>query len=241
MPQNQRGFFTSHRPSNSDDLRSGNAASADRTTLGVPIAGVDGQAVTLISLGAPAAAATNNISVAAVITGASDAVIGGVLASGGVATLDVERSLQMVSTNAGDTTQVVTVRGFDRYGAALTEVRTLNGTTIVNFVKTFKRVTRISVSATTAGSLSVGTSTVLGLPYAPVAGGFVGGILNENTADAGTYVAPTRVTSTSTTASVRGTYTPAGALNGANIYKLRYAFLNGPTDVEVFGLAQFSS
>lgn len=240
MPQNQRGFFPSHRPSNSDDLRSGNAASADRTTLGVPIAGVDGQAVTLISLGAPAAAATNNIAAAQTITGASNALINGTLASGGVATLDVERSLQMVSSNAGDTTQVVTARGFDKYGAALTEVRTLNGTTIVNFVKTFKRVTQIAFSATTAGTITVGTNTVLGLPYCPVSGGFVGGILNENTADAGTYVAPTRVTSTSTTASVRGTYTPAGALNGANVYKLRYAFLNGPTDVEAFGLAQFA-
>jgi len=241
MPQNQLGLFPSHRPSNSDDLRSGNAAAADRSRFGIPIAGVDGQAVTLISLGAPAVAATNNIVTAAVLTGASDAVIGGVLASGGVATLDVERSLQMVSSNAGDTTQVITVRGFDRYGAAMTEVRTLNGTTIVNFVKAFKRVTRVSTSATTAGNFSMGTNSVLGLPYAPVSGGFVGGILNENTADAGTYVAPNRTASTSTSASVRGTYTAAGALNGTNVYKLRYAFLNGPTDADAYGLAQFSA
>lgn len=232
--------FPQSRLSVSDDIRSGNAVAAGRTKLGIPLEGAEAQAVRTISLGAPAVAAANNISLAQAIAGAADATITGALATSGVATTDVPRGVQVLSTNAGDTTQVVTVTGTDAYGATVVEAITLNGTTPVLGKKAFKTITRVQVSAVMVGNLTVGTSSILGLPYRPVLGGFVRGIANENTADAGTYVAPIRTTSTSTTADVRGTYTPAGTLNATNVFTVTIAIQNGPEDFHAYGIAQFA-
>jgi hypothetical protein len=233
--------FPQHRITNSDDVRTGNAVSSDRTKKGVPLTGEEAQSVVVLSLGAPAAAAANNVCLAQAIAGAANAVINGALASSGVATFDVPRAMQFVSSNAGDTTQTVTITGTDVYGAAMKERVTLNGTTIVQSKKAFKRVTQVAVSAVMAGNLTVGTNTVLGLPYRPVRGGFIRGRLGEDTADAGTYTTPERSASTLTTNDVRGTYTPAGALNGANVYTVVIAMLNGPNDSDAYGIAQFNA
>lgn len=167
---------------------------------------------------APAAAAANNIAAAQAIAGAVDALINGTLAAGGVATLDVPRSLQMVSANAGDTTQTVTVRGTDTVGRAVTETRTLNGTTIVNFLKAFKTVTRISVSATLAGNLTVGTSARLGLPCRIRVGDVVALKANDAVPEAGTIVVGDTAAATAATGDPCGTIVPTTALNGTNIF-----------------------
>jgi hypothetical protein len=52
---------------------------------------------------------------------------------------DVARALQIVSSNA-DTTQTITIRGYDMYGAAMSEAITANGTTPVFGKKAFKEV-----------------------------------------------------------------------------------------------------
>lgn len=131
--------------------------------------------------------------------------------------LDVARCLTVVSNNIGDTTQTVTVTGFDFYGLPMTSRVTLNGTTAVLTPKAFKAVTAIAVSAATAGSTTVGTSDRLGLPYRVTDAGYVShvkwaGVL---AADTGTFV-PAVVTSPSTVllGDVRGLYTPSTASDG---------------------------
>lgn len=227
--------FPPYRLSVTDNLRTGNAVSADRTKAGIPIAGDEGQAVLVLSLGAPSVAAATTVAAAQAVAGA-----GNLTLASTTVTLDVPRCVSIVSANAGDTTQTATVYGRDIYGASLREVITFNGTTPVLGVKAFKYVTQVAISAATAGNVSVGQTGKLGLPYRPVIGGFIRGILGENTADAGTYVAPSRVTATGTTVDVRGTYLPAGTLNGTNVFKVAIAVQNGPADTDAFGVAQFN-
>lgn len=228
-----------HRISRADDIRSGAAESANRVKLGVPLEGTEAQAVRVISLGAPAAADVDGICAAQAVAGAGNATINGALASGGSVTLDVPRGLQVDSSDAGDTTQTVTITGTDVYGKALVETIALNGTTDVEGLKAFKTVAQVAVSAALTGNLTVGTTKRLGLPYRPVRGGFIRGRLGEDTADAGTYVAPSRVTATATTGDVRGTYAGAGTYDGTNIYTVAIAVQNGPDATDAFGVNQF--
>ncbi len=189
---------------------------------------------------APAAAATNNILTAGVLTGGVAASPNGALASGGVATLDVPRSLQMVSANAGDTTQVITVRGFDEYGEALTETRTLNGTTIVNFLKAFKTVVSITSATTSAGNVTMGTTNVLGLPFRAR----LGDILQSNldgAVEAGTRTVADTATPTAATGDIRGTFTPGTAPNGTRQYTVLQWISDNGIDAMGGELGQFKS
>ena len=210
-------------PQFSDDLFLGTATGPHTGVQGagnpsVPAVGVgplgrvyvfDVVPATLSATAVCAAQAISGTNVAALINGAS--------ASGGVATLDVCRALSMISTNAGDTTQTVTVTGTDYYGRVQTETRTLNGTTIVNFLKAFKTVTGVRVSATMAGNLTVGSRDAIGLPYRVTDIAYVQSVKWAATLaqDAGTVVvADTTSPATATTGDVRGTYLPSSAANG---------------------------
>lgn len=208
-------------PSFQDDLYLGSAF----TAAGLPgNAGAAGPIIGIGPLGriyvfdvVPATKATNNVLAAQAVAAAGNATINGALAASGVATLDCARSLQMVSTNAGDTTQTVTVYGTDVFGRVTSQVKTLNGTTIVNFTKAFKTVTRVAVSAALAGNLSMGTTDVLGLPVAVTNAGYVGTVKWNATLaqDAGTFVAADATTATTATNDPRGTYTPSSACDGS--------------------------
>lgn len=165
----------------------------------------------------PATLSTTAVAAAQAVAGAANLTINGASASGGVATMDVARALQMVSTNAGDTTQTVTVTGTDYYGQTQTEVKTLNGTTVVNFLKAFKTVTRVAVSAACAGNVSVGNRDAFGLPFAVTDAAYIASVKWASTlaADAGTFVAAvTTSPNTSSLGDVRGTYLPSSAANG---------------------------
>lgn len=235
--------FPAHRISNTDDLRHGNATAPDRTKRGIPLGGAEAQAVIVVDLGTPVVEDPDGLIESFTTVGAdADVEMDGVLAAttdaDGNVVLDVPRAIVVDSGGADDA--VVTVTGFDAYGQRMVETITMNATTAVLGNKAFKKITSIGVSKAVANGGFIGTTTKLGLPYRPVVGGFVGGILNENTADAGTYAAPIRTTSTATTADVRGTYTPAGALDGTNQYKVRIAVQNGPNDSDAYGIAQFA-
>lgn len=161
------------------------------------------------NFGAPAAAAANNISVSATVTAPANAVIGGALATAGIATMDVPRALVGAWTN----TAIVTIVGTDQYGNVMQEV-SASGTSHVG-TKAFKTVTRITPNATIT-SATFGTGDVLGLPFRVAANGLVAARAN-NAIDAGTFVpAVTTSPATGTTGDVRGTFDPAVALNGSN-------------------------
>jgi hypothetical protein len=166
----------------------------------------------------PATASATAVCAAQAIAAAGNATINGASASGGVATLDVARAVNVDSTNAGDTTQTVTVTGTDYWGQAQTETITMNGTTAVAGLKAFKTITAVAVSAALAGNLTVGSTDVFGLPYRITDAGYIirvgwAGALAE---DAGTFVAAdTTSPATATTGDVRGTYDPSSAANGS--------------------------
>ena len=105
-----------------------------------------------------AAADADGIAAAQAVGGAGDLTLNGALASGGVATLDVPRHVSVVSADVGDTTQTATVTGTDRYGNAISEVLTLNGTTTVKGSKNFKTITQVAMSAATVGNVSAGSA-----------------------------------------------------------------------------------
>ncbi len=93
--------------------------------------------------------------------GAGSLTLDGVFASGGVATLDVQR--QVLFTFVGDeTARTFTVTGTDESGNVITEdVAGVNATTTSTALD-FLTVTDITVDAATAAALTVGTSGVGG-------------------------------------------------------------------------------
>lgn len=64
-------------------------------------------------------------------------------------------TVQMVSDNAGDTTQSVTITMRDATGAIVQDTKTLNGTTPVAFTGTFERFLTISMGTSAAGNVTL--------------------------------------------------------------------------------------
>lgn len=132
--------------------------------------------------------------------------------------LDTPRTVSLDSSSAGDTTQTATVYGYDVYGQAMSEAVALNGQTEVYTKKAFKSVTRIAISALTAGNINAGFTDTLGLPVRVTNAGYIVSAKWDNTLadDAGTFVAAdTTSPATTTTDDVRGTYVPSSAADGS--------------------------
>lgn len=187
-----------------------------------------------IRLGAPIALSTTAVLATTAVADASLHT----LATAYVA--DVPRGISAVSSNAGDTTQTVTVRGFDEYGQAMTESIALNGTTGVNGKKAWKTIVSYQASASLAGNLSIGITNVLGLPILIPAAGYVFQEILDSAknANAGTTTAGVSgAVASATTGDVRGTYAPATTLpNGTHTYELLVAC----PDPKSLGIPQFA-
>jgi len=71
--------------------------------------------------------------------------------------IDPAGNVQIVSSAAGDITQTVTVTGRDAAGSIISEVKTLNGTTVVAMTTntTWERLLKAVKSATTTGDVAV--------------------------------------------------------------------------------------
>ncbi len=130
---------------------------------------------------------------------------------------DWPRAIQIVSSSGSDTAVTVTVRGLDEYGVAMTQTLTLNGTSAVLGTKAFKQVKSYQASGAMAGTLSIGNTKVLGLPFfIPYAAGSVLKEIQDGAnATAGTVVAGVLTNPSATTGDVRGTWTPNATLDGA--------------------------
>lgn len=265
--------MTVHRITNANDVRSGNALPANRAVLGVPMLNLV-QEDLLNASGNPVVAQntiTSHVFVGAfiaasqAISGAGFATINGAWATAGIATVDWPRIIALVSNNAGDTTQTALVTGTDVWGAPMTQLVTLNGTTVVNTLKAFYTVNSIYLSAALAGNLSVDVGNTFGLSYkargngmlavstVTMASGLVGttGELqdypwynNSGVADlGGTFLKYDNTSpATNLTGDVRGTYaphaTPNGATNNGLIFALKYIAQNGPNNSDGFGQTQ---
>jgi hypothetical protein len=165
----------------------------------------------------PAALSATAVCAAQAVAAAGNATINGASATAGVATFDYARAVSIVTSNAGNTTQTVTVTGTDYYGQSQTETLTCNGTSTVNGKKAFVTITQVAVSAALTGNLSVGNLDIFGLPYRITDGGYLfrtgwAGAVADN---AGTFVAADTATASATTGDVRGTFTPTTAANGS--------------------------
>lgn len=70
-------------------------------------------------------------------------------------------TIEAVSSNAGDTTQTLTVEGRDAQGRVVSETKTLNGTTPISFsvLATVERVFKGELSATCTGNVTVRRAT----------------------------------------------------------------------------------
>ena len=76
--------------------------------------------------------------------------------------------VEVLSSSASDTTQVVTVHGRDTGGAYVSPTATLNGTTavILSPATTFERINRIEMSATAIGTVTIRRSVAGATIYA---------------------------------------------------------------------------
>ncbi len=171
----------------------------------------------------------DGIAVAQAVAAPGDLTLDGAFATDGVATISTPRNVGILSSNAGDTTQVATVTGTDIHGAPQVEDIIFNGTTERVGLKAFATVTRIAIDVALAGNGSAGTSVTqanieLGLDAgleslfdvvhaltgaSPVAE--EGGVFTVQDATA---------PPTSTTGDTKGTYNPAVIPDGALDYIL---------------------
>lgn len=203
-----------------DDLWMGNATGPQTNSWAGP--GTIGRGVgplgrTYLFDIVPSTKAANAVCAAQAKAAAGALTINGANATGGVATFDYARAVNVDSSDANNTTQVVTVTGTDYWGQAQTEEITMNGTTAVAGQKTFKTITAASVNAAITGTMTIGNEDTFGLPYRVTDAGYLirvgwAGALAE---DAGTFVAADTATANATTGDVRGTYTPSSAANGS--------------------------
>jgi hypothetical protein len=135
------------------------------------------------------------------------------------------------------TTAVVTVRGFDYLGQAMTENITLNGVTAVNGNKAFFQVTQLNISALVpAVTVNVGFTIKMGLPYkafrvayeADNGGTFIG---------AGTLQLPAvNFPQGATSLDPRGMFTPTGTCNGVNTFTAGFDMYNDVDNLNRGGL-----
>jgi hypothetical protein len=153
--------------------------------------------------------------------------------------LDVPRCVSVVSSNAGDTTQVATITGTDGYGIPTTEAITFNGVTTVAGQKSFLTVTRVAISAALAGNASVGSTDVLGIPLRVNTRNYVLTAWDGAFVTTGTFAAAdTTSPATTTTNDVRGTYLPPAATNGTRRLTLWINVADDDTQVGLYGVAQ---
>lgn len=222
-----RGFFT-----NGSTAVTFYPASAPATggSYGVPT-GPNVAVTSAISVSGqpPVIGVANSIALSQSINTGTPGLVNGALAVAGVATLDVPRNVVAAWTGAA----VMTVTGTSYYGLAQTE-SSASGTTFTG-KKAFATITSITVSANVTAA-TVGTGNALGLPFRITSGGLLASVF-DNAADAGTIVVADNTNpATATTGDVRGTYTPAGTLNGAKFLAALIRVADNSTQVGAFGV-----
>jgi hypothetical protein len=169
----------------------------------------------------PQAAVTNNIAASQTAAAAGAVTLTAGTSVRSVVRTDGTTALQLdvpraVKVNCSTTARAFTVTGFDIYGQPMSEVITVSvAGTAVTGLKAFFQVTGATIAGS-ATAVVIGTSDVLGIPVRVANVAYVASVKSNNTLaeDAGTFVAASTATATTTTGDVRGTYTPATASNG---------------------------
>lgn len=186
----------------------------------------------------PVALSATAVCAAQAVAGAVNLVINGASAASGVATFDVPRAVSVIA-GVGDTTQVITVTGFDVYNQPMTESITLNAGTTVSGQKAFRRITRVSSSAATANNVSVGSTDILGLPLRVATRNHALTAWDGAFVTTGTFAAADATSpATATTDDVRGTYLPPSATNGTRRLTVYLYAASENTQAGIYGVTQ---
>jgi len=218
----------------SDGVRAGRSFANNGTASepGVPMSPIFVYDVVPVALSATAVAAAQAVAVA------GNLIINGASATSGVAILDLPRTVSIVSSNAGDTTQTATVTGTDAYGLTMSEVIAFNGTSTVTGQKSFKTVTRVAVAPLLAGNASVGSTDVFGLPYRANSRNYVLTAWNAAFVTTGTFAGADATVATTTTNDVRGTYAVPDAADGTKRLTLWMFIFDDDTQTGIYGVTQ---
>lgn len=145
---------------------------------------------------------------------------------------------------SGASSSKITIDGFDYLGQPVTEEVTLNGTTAVAGNKCFKYISKISIPASTAVTVTITRKLKLGLPFRTVK------ILAEERDGAvsttGQLVAPTTSASTATSNDPRGTFNLATYAAAAHVVAVLVASdevftINSKEVGGLFGIPQYSA
>lgn len=149
-------------------------------------------------------------------------------------TAALARAVSVVSANAGDTTQTITVRGYDVFHQPISETIALNGTTTVNGKKAFKYIASVTGSAVSAGNVTVGTTDIFGINTKTDLWENLDIFFNQAfvTATTGFVAAVATNPATATTGDVRGTYALQTASNGTR--RLRIYTSLDPWQLQMF-------
>lgn len=152
--------------------------------------------------------------------------------------LDCERTVAAYSA-ANLSAQTLTISGYDRYGAAVSQTITAPNAGTVQTTKTFKSIKSITSSGAIASAIVVGLGTGIGLPYRLTDLGYVMSVMYNQTAITinSTYVkvADTTSPATTTTTDVRG-FIEVGQTDGTKRLVANYmlpALASGPTATRI--------
>lgn len=145
--------------------------------------------------------------------------------SNALVVLDCERTVAVYSA-ANLAAQTLTITGYDRYGAVVSQTITAPNATTVQTTKTFKSIKSVVSSGAIASALVVGIGTGIGLPYRMTDLGYAMTVTYNQAAITinSTLVKVADVTSPATvsTTDVRG-YIIVGATDGTKRLVVNYA------------------
>jgi len=138
---------------------------------------------------------------------------------------------------------VVTITGFDYLGQRITETVTMVSVTETFSLNAYSRIISVAVASGVTGTIDLGFSNRLGLPYKTMNVEYE--IEDGVRANAGTLVVPILTDpATAATGDPRGTYAPTGTLDGiADFQILARAdnWINAAGNGGYYGIAHFSA
>jgi hypothetical protein len=156
----------------------------------------------------------------------------------------ISRAVRLVS-GSNDSGITFTISGWDVYGFPMTETITGANAGTANGAKAWKYISGITHTGSVAGTLTIGTQDVIGLPFQVLRFGRVAINFNNAaiTANTGFTAGVVTVPATATTGDVRGTYALQSASDGTKTIQVFVtvppAVLNTPNGAaSVYGVTQ---
>lgn len=148
-----------------------------------------------------------------------------------------------VATSSAAFDTVVTVTGYDEYKVKTVETITIAAASSAGTgLKAFKWIRSIAIYSAgdiTTDTIDVGTSDVIGIPYAALTKNHF--TVKTNGAEAAdTKVAAVATTATATTGDVRGTFTPTNVPDGSTYTYMVFIDVDNTTEEGAYGVAQYS-